>query len=83
MLLIIAADQTLKIWVKTHMPLSHQSDFYLPPVTPYDNGIHLLGQKAQIYFVENEGMATGITLGGDEGKMILTLFRLVAVLFGV
>ena len=82
-LLIIAADQTLKIWVKTHMPLSHQSDFYLPPVTPYDNGIHLLGQKAQIYFVENEGMATGITLGGDEGKMILTLFRLVAVLFGV
>ncbi len=83
MLLIVAADQILKIWVKTHMPLSHPTDFYLAPVTPYDNGIHLLGQKAQIYFVENEGMATGITLGGDEGKMILTLFRLVAVLFGV
>jgi signal peptidase II len=82
-LLIIAADQTLKIWVKTHMPLSHPTDFYLAPVTPYDNGIHLLGDKAQIYFVENEGMAMGMKFGGDWGKMILTLFRLVAVLFGV
>lgn len=83
MLLIVAADQTLKIWVKTHMPLSHPTDFYLTPVTPYDNGIHLLGDKAQIYFVENEGMAMGMKFGGDWGKMILTLFRLVAVLFGV
>lgn len=82
-LLIIAADQTLKIWVKTHMPLSHPTDFYLARVTPYDNGIHLLGKKAQIYFVENEGMATGITFGGDSGKIILTLFRLAAVLFGI
>ena len=83
MLLIVAADQALKIWVKTHMPLSHQTDFYLPPVSPYDNGIQLLGKKAQIYFVENEGMATGIKFGGDSGKIILTLFRLAAVLFGV
>jgi signal peptidase II len=82
-LLVIAADQTLKIWVKTHMPLSHPTDFYLAPVTPYDNGIHLLGDKAQIYFVENEGMAMGMKFGGDSGKMILTLFRLMAVLFGV
>ena len=65
------------------MPLSHPTDFYLTPVTPYDNGIHLLGDKAQIYFVENEGMAMGMKFGGDWGKMILTLFRLVAVLFGV
>jgi signal peptidase II len=82
-LLVIAADQTLKIWVKTHMPLSHPTDFYLAPATPYDNGIHLLGDKAQIYFVENEGMAMGMKFGGDSGKMILTLFRLMAVLFGV
>ncbi len=83
MLLLIAADQTLKIWVKTHMPLSHPTDFYVPPVSPYDNGIHLLGNKAQIYFVENEGMAMGMTFGGDWGKMVLTLFRLAAVIFGV
>jgi signal peptidase II len=82
-LLIIVADQSLKIWVKTHMPLSHPADFYRDPVSPYDNGIRLLGDKAQIYFVENEGMAWGWKFGGSWGKMALTLFRLVAVVFGV
>src|SRR6476620_712388 len=43
----------------------------------------LLGQPwAKLYFIENEGMAWGWKLGGDWGKMLLTLFRLVAVLFG-
>ena len=68
-LCIIIADQTLKFWVKTHMPLGH--------------GIQLLGSKGQIYFVENEGMAWGWKFGGDWGKMALTLFRFVAVVFGV
>jgi signal peptidase II len=83
-LLIIIADQSLKIWVKTHMPLSHPAaDFYRDPVSRYDNGIKLLGDKAQIYFVENEGMAWGWKFGGSWGKMALTLFRLVAVVFGI
>jgi len=82
-LLIIVADQSLKIWVKTHMPLSHSADIFRDPVSPYDNGIRLLGEKAQIYFVENEGMAWGWKFGGSWGKMALTLFRLVAVIFGV
>jgi signal peptidase II len=83
-LLIIVADQTLKFWVKTHMPLSRPAgDFYHEQVSPYDNGIKLLGDKAQIYFVENEGMAWGWKFGGTWGKMALTLFRLVAVVFGV
>ena len=43
----------------------------------------MAGQKwAQLYFIENEGMAWGWKFGGDWGKMILTLFRLVAVIFG-
>ena len=54
-LLIIVADQSLKIWVKTHMPLSHPLEIYREPVSKYDNGIKLVGEKAQIYFVENEG----------------------------
>ncbi|HLZ89126.1 MAG TPA: lipoprotein signal peptidase [Puia sp.] len=82
-LLIIIADQTLKIWVKTHMPLSHSADAFSTRVSPYDNGIHVLGSKAQIYFVENEGMAMGMSFGGSWGKMALTLFRLLAVIFGV
>ena len=82
-LLIIAADQALKIWVKTHMPLSYQWESYHTPVSHYDKGIHVLGDKGQIYFVENEGMAWGKKFGGYWGKMALTLFRLVAVIFGV
>ena len=82
-LLIIVADQSLKIWVKTHMPLSHPQESYTTHISPYDYGIKLLGDKAQIYFVENEGMAWGWKFGGDWGKMILTLFRLFAVVFGV
>jgi signal peptidase II len=83
-LAIIVADQSLKFWVKTHMPLSRPaSEYFREPVSPYDNGIKLLGNKGQIYFVENEGMAWGWKFGGNWGKMALTLFRLVAVVFGV
>jgi signal peptidase II len=82
-LLIIVADQSLKIWVKTHMPLSHPQEIYRTPVSPFDNGIRLLGDKGQLYFVENEGMAWGWKFGGALGKMALTLFRLVAVVFGI
>jgi len=82
-LLIIVADQALKIWVKTHMPLSYQWDYYHAQVSRYDKGIKVIGDKFQIYFVENEGMAWGKTLGGYWGKTALTLFRLVAVVFGI
>lgn len=33
----------------------------------------------QIYFIENEGMAWGAEIPGTYGKLILTLFRIVAV----
>lgn len=65
------------------MPLSHPEEIYREKVSPYDNGIKMLGSKAQIYFVENEGMAWGWKFGGTWGKMLLTMFRLVAVLFGI
>lgn len=45
--------------------------------------MYLLGQKwAQLYFIENEGMAWGWKWGGEWGKVALTLFRLAAVIFG-
>lgn len=37
---------------------------------------------AQLYFIENPGMAWGMELGGSWGKLLLTLFRLAAVTFG-
>ena len=45
---------------------------------------NVLGENAdwfQIYFTENPGMAFGLELGGDYGKLALSLFRIVAVGF--
>ena len=68
-LAIILADQGLKFWVKTSMIYGQQ--------------INLIGHWFRLYFIENEGMAWGWKFGGEWGKLILTIFRLVAVIFGV
>jgi len=66
---VILADQALKVWIKTSFPFG--------PV------MNIAGLPwAQLYFIENEGMAWGWKFGGEWGKMLLTLFRLVAVIFG-
>lgn len=66
---IIIFDQALKIWIKTSYPFGHVMD--------------VMGLKwFKLYFIENPGMAWGWRLGGDWGKMLLTLFRLGAVIFG-
>jgi signal peptidase II len=83
-LLILIVDQALKIWIKTHMPLSNDWDQFHTMLTPYDRGLRPVGGDwFQVYFVENKGMAWGWELGGDWGKMALTLFRLIAVVAGV
>ena len=66
--LILVLDQVLKIWVKTHME--------------YGEEFGILGLSwARIHFVENEGMAFGLSLGGNWGKLALSVFRLIAVGF--
>ncbi len=68
-LCVLIADQILKIWVKL--------DFFLGDARP------LFGQGsrwAYLQFVENKGMAFGIELGGETGKLLLTLFRIAAVI---
>ena len=48
-----------------------------------------LGQEFKIFdwfiihFTENNGMAFGLEFGGDTGKIILSLFRIVVVLWGI
>lgn len=64
-LLILVADQTLKILVKTNMTLYQQ--------------IPLFGQWGVLHFVENNGMAFGLSLPGSLGKILLTSFRILAV----
>jgi signal peptidase II len=70
-LLIIIADQALKLWVKTHFTLEYPGNHY-----------NVIGDKFQLYFVENPGMAYGWKFGGNWGKMALTIFRMGAVIFG-
>jgi signal peptidase II len=44
--------------------------------------ILIFGQSwARIHFVENEGMAFGLSFGGVTGKLALSIFRILAVLF--
>jgi len=65
---VLIFDQTLKVWIKTNLT--------------YGEEFGILGLSwARIHFVENEGMAFGISFGGDGGKLALSLFRLVAVAF--
>ena len=66
-IIILVIDQASKIYVKTHIG--------------YSQGFNIFDLKwAKIYFVENEGMAYGLTLGGEHGKLILSLFRIIMVI---
>lgn len=49
----------------------------------YGEQIPLMGNWFRLFFIENEGMAWGWKFGGEWGKLALTMFRLVAVVFGV
>ena len=66
--LILIADQALKIWIKTNYPTG-------------DTGVSDI-RWFRLYFIENSGMAWGWRLGNETGKVVLTLFRLAAVIFG-
>ncbi len=43
--------------------------------------IPLLGNWFNLYFVENPGMAFGLSFGQNIGKLLLTLLRIVLVVF--
>tara|TARA_X000001036_G_C20631300_1_gene787309 strand:- start:727 stop:1314 length:588 start_codon:yes stop_codon:yes gene_type:complete len=66
-LLLLVLDQLLKFWIKTNM---------------------FLGQEFRIFdwfiihFTENNGMAFGLEFGGDTGKIILSVFRIIVIAWG-
>lgn len=62
---ILIADQALKILVKTNMTLYQENSVF--------------GNWFLIHFVENRGMAFGMHLPGNYGKILLSLFRLIAI----
>ena len=47
---------------------------------PWVKSIPVFGNWFLIHFTENEGMAFGMKLGGSYGKLILSLFRIIAVI---
>ena len=66
----LLVDQVFKIYIKTH--------FYLGQEKLIFNAIPWM----KLHFIENEGMAYGWKLSGGWGKIALTVFRLIAVVFG-
>lgn len=62
---LLIIDQVVKLWIKTHMMLDES-------YTVFPNWFF-------IRFIENPGAAYGFQIGGDYGKLILSLFRIVAV----
>ncbi len=63
-ILILLIDQISKIYIKTHFNLGEE-------IRVFD--------WFRILFVENEGMAWGAKIPGEYGKLLLTLFRLGAI----
>lgn len=61
---IIIVDQVVKFLVKTNMQIGEE--------------FNVIGSWFRIHFIENEGFAFGMALGGSAGKLVLTLFRVVA-----
>ena len=61
---ILLIDQISKIYVKTNFYINEE-------VKVFD--------WFRIHFIENEGMAWGAEIPGEYGKLILTLFRIIAV----
>ena len=64
-ILVIVLDQIIKTWVRAHMAMGEE--------------IHFFGERGMLHYTENNGMAFGMELGGDWGKLALTLFRILAV----
>ena len=63
-IVVLLIDQISKFYIKTNFMLGEE-------VRVFD--------WFRILFVENEGMAWGAKIPGEYGKLILTLFRLVAI----
>jgi len=65
--LVLLMDQFIKIMVKTHLIEGQE--------------IMVLGNWFRIHFVENSGMAFSMELPFEYGKILLSSFRLVAIVF--
>lgn len=63
-IVVLVLDQWLKFYIKTNFTLGQSKMIF--------------GNWFELHFTENPGMAFGLTLGGKWGKIVLTVFRLIA-----
>ena len=63
--LVLLIDQISKFWIKLNMTIGES--------------FSVLGDWFQIYFIENNGMAFGWEFGAQYGKLVLSIFRIIAV----
>lgn len=61
---ILLIDQIVKVWVKLNFTIGEEVD--------------LIGDWCKLHFIENEGMAFGMSFGGVAGKYVLTFLRIIA-----
>ena len=66
-LILILLDQAIKLWMYYDVLPNHYGE------------IDLIPDFFKLHYVENKGMAFGMELGGEYGKLILTTFRLGAM----
>ncbi len=61
---VLTLDQLLKVWIKTNMMIGQEIHFF---------------DWFIIHFTENKGMAFGMEFGGNLGKYILSIIRIIAI----
>lgn len=72
-ILLIILDQVVKQLIKNHFGVVHHGNEFS---IANHNNIKILGNFLQFTYVENEGMAFGISFGA--GKILLSLFSIIA-----
>lgn len=63
---VLLIDQAFKIWVKMSFVIGEE--------------IPVFGNWFVLHFLENKGMAFGLSFGGDWGKITLSVIRILAVI---
>lgn len=68
-LLVLFIDQFIKVYIKLNYPLGE--------------AVRVCGSWFILHFTENPGMAFGLEFGGDYGKILLSVFRILASIGGI
>ena len=63
-LTLLLLDQIVKVVIKTSMTIGEEIEIF---------------SWFKIYFIENDGAAYGMSLGGEYGKLILSLLRIIVI----